>query len=367
MIIIMIGYSAIANMYGMWGNIMMTFCTLFNSGYLDKGIVMFQSLQRVAEDFKLYVIAFDDRCYEVLQQYHCSQLIPICLKDFENDRLIEAKSNRTAQEYCWTCSCHAIKYVIEKYHEKMCTYIDADMYFYANPRILFEEIEASGCDVSIIEHRLSDTIENRRILQLSGRFCIEFNTFYATENGMHILNWWCDRCLELCTAVQDGVHFGDQKYLDDWETRFTGVHVLQHPGAGVAPWNIARYCLVEKSADQIQVRYRPDSGVYALIFYHFQAMKYLENNQVDVGINLYSGYAQPVLYRGLYRDYLRRIEVVRNRLKEEYQIDLKCSTSKRFSKKEYLFGDIMGERNPIVICRKMWRLWIRKDRDYIAI
>ena len=106
---------------------MMIFCTLFNSGYLDKGIVMFQSLKRVTDNFKLYVVAFDNRCYEVLQKYRCNQLIPISLHEFENERLLEAKSNRTEQEYCWTCSCHTIKYVIERFHESMCTYIDADM------------------------------------------------------------------------------------------------------------------------------------------------------------------------------------------------------------------------------------------------
>ena len=62
---------------------MMIFCTLFNSGYLDKGIVMFQSLQKVTNDFKLYVVSFDDKCFEVLQRYRSDQLIPISLEEFE--------------------------------------------------------------------------------------------------------------------------------------------------------------------------------------------------------------------------------------------------------------------------------------------
>lgn len=344
----------------------MIFCTLFNSGYLDKGIVMFQSLQKVTEDFKLYVVAFDNKCYEVLQQYSCSQLVLIRIEDFEDERLLAAKANRTEQEYCWTCSCHAIKYVLEKYHERVCTYVDADMYFYASPQVLFDEIEASGCDVSIIEHRFSDNIENRRVMQMSGRFCIEFNTFYATDNGMHILNWWCDRCLELCTVVCDGVHFGDQKYLDDWDTRFSGVHILQHPGAGVAPWNIARYKLLDKNSDDIIIKFKADQSVTPLIFYHFQAMKYLNSNQVDMGINLFPGYAQPELYRSLYQDYLKRIEIIRNKLREEAHIDLRKKTESKFSKKEYFLKDIMGERNPMIICKKIWRLCVRKDRDYIV-
>jgi hypothetical protein len=240
------------------------------------------------------------------------------------------------------------------------------MYFYSNPVVLFQEIEDSGCDVGIIEHRLSDNFENRRIMKLSGKFCIEFNTFYATDNGMMILNWWCDRCFELCTVMQDGIHFGDQKYLDDWETRFKGVHVLQHKGAGVAPWNIARYRIVSKEGDNIKIKF-DDKKTYDLVFYHFQAMKYLEGDEVDVGINLYPGRAQVILYQGLYKDYLSEIETIRAELKTKYTIDLSGNKSERFNKKRYLIDDIMGERHPIIIIKKMWRLFFRKGRDLIDI
>lgn len=344
---------------------MMIFCTLFNSGYLDKGIVMFRSLQRAAGEFKLYIVAFDDKCYDVLTDYENEQIIPIRLSEFEDDRLLRAKKNRTQQEYCWTCSCHAIKYVLETYQEKVCTYIDADMYFYRNPQCLFDEITAEQCDVGIIEHRLSNNVENRRVLQLSGRFCVEFNTFYATDNGKKILNWWCDRCIELCTAKPDGVHFGDQKYLDDWQERFHGVHVIQHPGAGVAPWNVAQYQLAYCDGDNIFLVKKKTKEKTPLIFYHFQAMQYHEDGTVDIGINLYPGLAQVILYRKIYREYLQKIEEERQVLLEKYGLDLGLNFRVKFDRKKYFFQDILGERNPFIMIRKMWRLFVRKNRDYI--
>ena len=38
---------------------MLNFCTLFDSNYIDRALVMYQSLEAVLDDFKLYVIAFD--------------------------------------------------------------------------------------------------------------------------------------------------------------------------------------------------------------------------------------------------------------------------------------------------------------------
>jgi hypothetical protein len=99
-------------------------------------------------------------------------------------------------------------------------------------------------------------------------------TFNSDERGLKILQWWQDRCLEWCYArVEDG-KFGDQKYLDDWPKRFEGVHVLQHLGGGVAPWNVQQYGL-NQSADKLYV------NEFSIVFYHFHAYKYYADGRHD--------------------------------------------------------------------------------------
>lgn len=346
----------------------MIFCTLFNSGYLDKGLALLQSLHETSDNFRLYAVAFDNKCYEILSQYSDNHLIVIPLADFESPELLQAKQNRTKQEYCWTCSCHTIKYVLEVFKEKQCTYIDADMYFYYDPQILFDEIENSGCDVSIIEHGFIPNKENMRYINYSGRYCIEFNTFYATENGMKILNWWCDRCLECCTAKGDGIHFGDQKYLDDWTERFEGVHVIQNPGAGVAPWNLAKYKYVTKKGKMITLKNKGNKKVFPLVFYHYQQIRYLATNMVDIGVYMYPHNVALVLRDVIYQDYFNVIRKYRNELKEKYDFDLnvntKCDNKFRYSQ---LFLEIIKyERNPLIALRRMWRVGFRKKKDIMT-
>ena len=45
---------------------MINFCTLFDSYYLDKGIALYKSLERVSNDFMLFIFCFDERSYDIL-------------------------------------------------------------------------------------------------------------------------------------------------------------------------------------------------------------------------------------------------------------------------------------------------------------
>ena len=348
----------------------MIFSTLFNSGYLDKGLALLQSLRETAgESFRLYVVAFDDNCYEILSQFADDNLIVISLEEFETPTLLRAKQTRTAQEYCWTCSCHTIKYVIERYGESQCTYIDTDMYFYQNPKLLFDEIEKSGCDVSIIEHGFVPCKENERLLRFSGKYCVEFNTFYATENGMNILNWWCERCIECCTSKPDGTFLGDQKYLEDWTERFKRVHVLQNNGAGVAPWNLAKYRYVDKKNKDIWLENKLNGEHFLVVFYHYQMMKYYSKDTVDIGVALYPWRVSCKLRDAIYNDYLQILKKYRRILKEKYDfdMDIELGFSDRVSYISLMVTMLKDAENLKIAMHRVCRLIFRKNNDIMKI
>ena len=160
---------------------------------------------------------------------------------------------------------------MKKFNLPVCTYLDADLYFYSDPSILIDEIKNN--DVLITEHRYTKKYD---LSATSGIYCVQFMTFKSTENGLKILNWWRDACLEWCyNRFEDG-KFGDQKYLDDWTHRFSGVHVLEHLGGGVAPWNLQQYQLLSghKMLETKTGKY------FNLIFFHFHDIK-ITNSTID--------------------------------------------------------------------------------------
>ncbi len=248
---------------------MMTFCTLFDSTYMSRGMAMYRSLCRHCDSFHLYVFAFDDYCYSFFLHNNFENITVISLKEFEDRELLIAKGNRSKGEYCWTCTPSTVLYVLEHYEVDNCTYIDADLYFYSSPQVLIDEVGDDS--VMITEHRYTKKYDQTKT---SGKYCVQFVFFKNDERARKVLEWWRKACLEWCYDRQEDGKFGDQKYLDDWCTRFEGVHELQHLGGGVAPWNMQQYTFVNRKGKLCGIE-NSTKKVFDVVFYHFHALYFL--------------------------------------------------------------------------------------------
>jgi len=301
---------------------MMNFVTLFDSYYLDKGIALYQSLEKVSKDFHLYIFCFDDKSRDLLKTRMMEHATILHHSDIEKEtqKLSELKKERSKAEYCWTCTPVVIEYVLKHYPVESCTYIDADLYFFSDPQVLFDEIEKSGADIVITEHRFGRSWKDKRYLKRSGKYCVEFNYFDQSENAKKALTWWKEKCFEWCYHLYEPERMGDQKYLEKFPELFAGVHELQHLGGGTAPWNLAQYELISKSdpasaggSTDVMLKEKKSGKEFSLVFYHFQNIRYLSDKRVNVNSCTHSG----ELKRAIYLPYLRNIEQVRRELKEK--------------------------------------------------
>lgn len=281
------------------------FCTLFDSNYLSRGLTMYRSLEACCDHFHLYIFAFDDACAKILNQLALPDITVISLHEFEDEKLLKIKPTRSGAEYCWTSSSSTILYCLQKFDLPHCTYIDADLYFYSDPAVLIEEMGDHA--ILITEHRYSPQYEKGI---LAGKYCVQFITFKNNTYGIKALQWWRERCLEWCYARHEDGKFGDQKYLDDWTTRFEKVWVLQHLGGGLAAWNVQQYRVQIKDGELWGMEM--NTGMqFPVIFYHFHYVRFYKNGMLELGRRTLGEEVLDLIYKPYIRELVQTAEEIR--------------------------------------------------------
>ncbi len=241
------------------------FCTYFDHRFLDRGLALHDSLVQHCESFLLWILCMDHRCHEVLSSMRLPSVRLLSLQELEaaDCELREAKQTRSKIEYYFTCSPAFPLYLLEAYPElKEITYLDADLYFFDSPSIVYEEIASSS--IAIIPHRFPWRIRHK---EKYGIYNVGLIYFRKDENGLSCLRWWRQRCLDWCHAWVEKDRFADQKYLDQWPTLFEGVTVLKNKGLNLAVWNMANFHISRDNAGLVRVDELP------LIFFHFQGLR----------------------------------------------------------------------------------------------
>ncbi len=247
------------------------FCTLFDSNYLLKGVAMLRTLKQHCPSAQVHVLCMDGQTREILEQLRLPDVKCLSLSEVEDEALLAVKSGRSVAEYCWTLSPCLPWYVLQQNPDiDAITYLDADLYFYSSLQPLFDEI--GDASIVIIEHRFPPALKH---LEVNGRFCVEWVGFRRDEQGLACLARWREQCIEWCFHRLEQDRMGDQKYLDQWPGKYSGLRILQHPGAGIAPWNYSQYRFGEDGRGTITVDGAP------LVFYHFHQFQLLSNGGFD--------------------------------------------------------------------------------------
>lgn len=259
------------------------YVTLFDSAFLPQGLALHESLETHGSEYTLWLLCLDDETYRVLGDLGLPNMRLVRIADVETAELLRVKPGRSRVEYCWTLTPFAPAFVFAADPTvARVTYVEADLWLLRSPAPIFRELDASGANVLITRHAFAPEHDQSAT---SGIYCVQFMTF--TRGGGEIVrSWWQERCLEWCFARYEDGKFGDQKYLDDWPSRFPGeVHVLEHPESTLAPWNATRFPYSEAT------------------FYHFHGLRLERNRRVHFGAYP----LPPVLIGQVYEPYLRAL------------------------------------------------------------
>jgi hypothetical protein len=288
------------------------YVTLFDSLFLPQGIALHISMERNIKSYTLWILCVDDEAYEFLIKLQLPNVKLLHLSSIATDELLSLKYSRSKSEYCWTLTPFALRYVFEADVSVLrVTYLDADIWFRKNPDLIFEEFNASGRDVLITDHSFAPEYDQS---SSSGQYCVQFLSF--TRRGESIRGYWEECCFNWCFARYEDGKFGDQKYLDEWPSKYPNqIHILKNKELALAPWNATRF---------------PYGNC---VFWHFQELRIISVKEVNIG----EIYAIPsVVIKNIYEPYLKDLREAIGKLGNNgYRL--------KIQKKKYtVFGRIRG-------------------------
>ena len=273
------------------------FCTYFDSHYLLRGLTLYRSLQSHAGDFVLWALCCDELSFQNLRTLDLPNLRPIRLSEVEafEPRLAKAKANRNTLEYLWTLSPVWPLFLFARDpHIELLTYLDADLFFYSSPQPIFDEIADNS--IAMFSHRLP---AHTKHMEINGVYNVGWLSFRRDENALSCLHEWREQCLDWCYDRCEDGKYGDQAYLDNWPRAHAKVRVLEHEGAGIAPWNWTRYKF-SRRGQQLMCNGEP------LIFFHFHGLRFLNSWLYDAFFSSYlHGEMSPQLRSWIFAPYLR--------------------------------------------------------------
>ncbi|MCM3045874.1 hypothetical protein K3L72_14015 [Bacillus altitudinis] len=253
------------------------YCTVLSSGRLYQAIAFFLSLKQVEDDAVIKTLCMDDAAFDLLHQMNFPHVDLVHVRELETPELLEIKKERNDSEYCWTLKPIWIEWLFKQDQAEEVTYLDADLFFYESPQVIFQ----NQPDASVLLSRGDivipsfDPEEVKMLQKLLGRYNSGFLHFKGDEAGQKCLSWWKEECLKECKNAPGEGKFGDQGYLDHMPVLFEKVEDIQTKGVNIGHWNYGQHSYQEENGRILLEDGSP------LICYHFSGFRILSKDDMQ--------------------------------------------------------------------------------------
>lgn len=275
------------------------YCTYFDRRFLSHGIALATSLQQHCPNHLLWVLCLDDYTAECIESLATPNLRTIRLAQLEasDPTLAATRHNRTIVEYYFTLSPCWPRYLLAQHPEiKRLTYLDADLYFFASPQAVFEEL--GNASILITEHNFPAYLQHHLRF---GRFNVGILVFVNDKISQSCLNQWRKQCIDWCSDCIEPGRYADQKYLDEWPALYgNALKVYPKRGVNLAPWNW-------DSADLSWHHARPQINGEPLTLFHFARFRPTLNTRVFQSGHLEYGVMPWCLRQFIYGTYWKAL------------------------------------------------------------
>jgi hypothetical protein len=245
-------------------------CTVADSKYFLQGLTLFESIkQKSSISFKFHFLCINEEDY-LKHKDKYENIIFYNAKDFlDKSKLLYNHYINDYRYFCWSLASFFSYFLLKYENKNSVIYIDSDICFYKDIKILYEKIKNKDC--AIFRHRQFSLNENR----MDGLFNVGVVYFNNTPNGVNVLGWWADAVLNkkyphLATC-------GDQKYLEAFPQIVGEDNIFIDGDIGHgAPWMWQLYDL--SKINDGYITWNGEKQEY--YFSHFSQFSYdIENNK----------------------------------------------------------------------------------------
>jgi len=238
----------------------------FDQRYLARSLVMLRSLRRHDPQATIRPLCLDPLTYDVVAGLRDPKIIPIRHEDvLAFEPRLSACAGRPRGAFYATHKPVLPRYVMARWPETTrVTHVDADTHFHASPAPIFAE--APQASILVSPHRYPP---GRDWSAYYGRFNAGLISWLNDDTAKACLAEYLEQCLDRVEPNEVDGHFMNQGYLTAWPEHYPNVHVIQHPGANLAPWNVLNHTLRNRRVGAQDVVSVDDAP---LIFFHFSRM-----------------------------------------------------------------------------------------------
>lgn len=274
------------------------FCTFFDSNYLAQGLSMINSLFKVTKESIIYVFPTDDASLFALNNLIDPRLKVISLSEIKNEfpEIENIKKERSVAEFSYTFKGFICQYIFNNYKSfDFLTYLDSDLFFFSSPMPIFKELKNSS--VGITSHNFHWLNYHQKKY---GDFNAGWISFKNNKEAFKCLEEWRRDCTDWCFAYLEADKYADQKYLNSWPKKYTGVNVIKNKGANVAPWNVKKFNLKFLNGEIYIDNHK-------LIFYHFSNLIQIKKNIFKTNLSRVFVKTNGILKYKIYIPYIKSL------------------------------------------------------------
>lgn len=243
--------------------------TLSDANFAPRTLAMLNSLRRFDSTSDIIFVTVGNFPENFASVFESIDVRIVNLDDLiEPSKLDYIQGSRSYLSSLWTYPSILLdQFIGEQTGYSDIVYLDADLYFYGDPNICWDEIPVGN--IAIVRHNFSERLASA--FPESGEFNVSWVSIPTTDIGRRCAREWADECYELCPDVPvehlGRVVYGDQRYLDTWPDKFRGaLTIFKNPGVGLAPWNFENYNIQHDEIWKV--------NNHKLVFFHFSSHQF---------------------------------------------------------------------------------------------